>query len=417
MPQQWPPGRFQFLPSYDLTMRILIIHNRYQHSGGEDTVLRAETDLLRSRGHEVEIVEENNDAIVQWTTAVKAAVSCVYSFASARTISEIVERNRPDVAHIHNFFPRLSPSVHLTCHRSGVPVVQTLHNYRLLCPGSTFFRNGKICEDCTHTLVPWPSVAHACYRDSRLASAAITNMVTIHRAAGTWTRAVSLFLAPSEFSRTRFIQGGLPAERIAVKPHFLSHDPGIGSGNGSYALFVGRLSQEKGLDTLLAAWQQLSRSVPLKIVGDGPLAPLVQQAASTLPSVEWLGLRRHDEVLRLMADASLLVIPSNCYETFGMVAIEAFAVGLPVIASRLGALAELVSEGDTGRLFEAGSSAALAATVEWAFAQPDRLTLMRRKARTEFERKYTAESNYLQLMRIYETARLENRGVRREVWQ
>ncbi len=395
-------------------MRIVIIHNRYQQSGGEDHVLHAETALLRARGDEVETVEANNDAIVRWTAAAKAAFDCVYSFSSARSMGKLIDEFRPDVAHIHNFFPQLSPSVHYACRKAGVPVVQTLHNYRLLCPGATLFREGKVCEDCTRAMVPWPAVAHACYRDSRTASASVANMLAIHRAAGTWTRTVSRFITPTKFARNKFIEGGLPAERIAVKPNFLSQDPGMGNGNGNYALFAGRFSQEKGLDTLLAAWRQLKVRVPLKIVGDGPLAPMVQQAVATLPDVEWLGPRCHEEVLQLMADAAFQVIPNNSYETFGLVAMEAFAVGLPVFASRLGALAELVKDEETGKLFTAGSSEALAATVEWAIAHPDELRAMRRNARLEFESKYTADANYGQLMEVYESARAENRAKKSE---
>lgn len=395
-------------------MRIVMIHNRYQQSGGEDHVLRAETALLRARGHEVKTVEENNDAIVRWTAAAQAAFDCVYSFSSARNMDRLIDEFRPDIAHIHNFFPRLSPSVHYACRNAGIPVVQTLHNYRLLCPGATLFREGKVCEDCTKTMVPWPAVAHACYRNSRTASAAVANMLAIHRAAGTWTRTVSRFITPTEFARNKFVEGGLPAERIVVKSNFLSHDPGMGAGSGNYALFVGRFSQEKGLDTLLAAWQQLKVRVPLKIVGDGPLAPIVQQAVATLPDVEWLGPRNHEDVLRLMADAAFQVIPNNSYETFGLVAMEAFAVGLPVFASRLGALAELVRDGDTGKHFSAGSSEALAATVEWTIAHPEKMKAMRRNARLEFERSYTADANYPQLMRIYELACGDNRRKKRE---
>ncbi len=389
-------------------MRIVMIHNRYQQSGGEDHVFRAETALLRARGHEVEAVEENNDAIVRWTAASKAAFDCVYSFASARSMSKLIDDFRPDVAHIHNFFPRLSPSVHYACRQTGVPVVQTLHNYRLLCPGATLFREGKVCEDCTRAVVPWPAVAHACYRDSRTASAAVANMVSIHRALRTWDRAVARFITPSEFARSKFIENGFPAEKIVAKPNFLSDDPGMSAGSGKYALFVGRLSQEKGLDTLLAAWRQLPSTVPLKIAGDGPMMPVVKEAAASAPGVEWLGLRNHEDVLRLMTDAAFLIVPSNWYENQPIVVIEAFAVGLPVFASRLGGLAELVRDGETGKLFAAGSSEALAATVEWAIAHADELRAMRRNARLEFESRYTADANYSQLMRVYESARGDN---------
>ena len=202
-------------------------------------------------------------------------------------------------------------------------------------------------------------------------------------------------------------------------PHPLEHDAcctisAKGPSPLSSATLSCRHSQEKGLDTLLAAWRQLKVSVPLKIVGDGPLALMVQQAVAVLKDVEWLGPRIHEEVLRLMADAAFQVVPNNSYETFGMVAMEAFAVGLPVFASRLGALAELVSDGKTGKLLTAGSSEALAATVEWAIAHPDELRAMRRNARIEFESRYTADANYSQLMRIYESARAENRASKSE---
>jgi glycosyltransferase involved in cell wall biosynthesis len=386
-------------------MRILIIHNRYQQSGGEDGVVLAEVMLLRSKGHEVEVMEENNDSIVRWTDAVRTTIDCVYSISAAQDTRKRISQFRPDLAHIHNFFPRLSPSVHYACHHAGIPVVQTLHNYRLLCPGATLSRGGKVCEDCVGKAIPWPSIAHGCYRNSKLASTAVTTMLSIHRALGTWTRTVDCFIAPTEFARQKFIQGGVPADKIAVKRNFVSPDPGIGAGTGDYALFVGRLSEEKGIETLLAAWKRLSPDVRLKIVGDGPMAESVSQAAATIAGVEWLGSRSKVEVSRLMADAAFLVAPSICYETFGLVLIEALAAGLPVFTSRLGAMAELISDGQTGKLFTAGNSDELVSVVKWALSRPDQLKAMRRKARLEFEIKYTAEASYSQLVSIYEALR------------
>jgi glycosyltransferase involved in cell wall biosynthesis len=386
-------------------MRILVIHNQYQRSGGEDGVVRSEVALLRSKGHEVELMEENNDSIVRWTDAVRTSADCVYSIAAANVTRRCIGQFRPDLAHIHNFFPRLSPSVHYTCHAAGIPVVQTLHNYRLLCPGGTLSRDGKVCDECIGKAIAWPSVAHGCYRGSRVASAAVTNMLTIHRAIGTWTRTVDCFIAPTEFARQKFIQGGLPEDKLVVKPNFVSPDPGMGAGNGGYALFVGRLSDEKGIGTLLAAWRQLTTNLPLKIVGDGPMAAVVSHAAANIPGVQWLGSRSSIEVSRLMADAAFLVAPSICYETFGMVLIEAMAAGLPVFASRLGAMAELVSDQETGKLFSAGNANELAAAVQWAASQPDELKAMRQRARREFEDKYTANASYALLANIYDAAR------------
>jgi glycosyltransferase involved in cell wall biosynthesis len=385
-------------------MRILVVHNRYQQPGGEDVVVRAETALLRSKGLEVESFQEDNIDIASWSDAVMTTVSCVYSYSAARDVRKLIERFQPDLAHIHNFFPRVSPSVHYAFHEANIPIVQTLHNYRLLCPASTFLRDGKICEDCMEKSIPWPAVQHGCYRKDRFASAAMVNMLTIHRALRTWGRTVTRFIAPTQFARLKFIEGGLPEERIVVKPNFVIPDPGMGSGNGGYVLFVGRLSEEKGLSTLLAAWSQVIPQGRLKIVGDGPMAGVVKNASSTIRGIEWLGPRSREEVSALMADAAVLVFPSVWYETFGLTVIEALATGLPVVASRLGAMAELVSDGETGRLFNAGSSSELAATINSALSHPGLLKAMRIKARLEFERKYTAESNYSMLMDIYQSA-------------
>lgn len=396
-------------------MRILIVHNLYQQPGGEDVVVRAETALLRSKGHEVEGFQENNIDIASWSDAAMTTVSCVYSYSAARDVRTLIERFQPDLAHIHNFFPRVSPSVHYACHEAKIPIVQTLHNYRLLCPASTFLRDGKICEDCMDKSIPWPAVQHGCYRKDRFASAAMVNMLTIHRALRTWGRTVTRFIAPTQFARCKFIEGGLPEERIVVKPNFVIPDPGIGTGNGGYVLFVGRLTEEKGLSTLLTAWSQVLPHGRLKIVGDGPMSAVVERASSTIHGIEWLGARTREEVSALMANAALLVFPSIWYETFGLTIIEALATGLPVVASRLGAMAELVSDGQTGRLFTAGSSSELAGAINWALSHPEMLKAMRIKARHEFERKYTAESNYSILSDIYQSAlgaysNKENRG-------
>jgi glycosyltransferase involved in cell wall biosynthesis len=227
-------------------------------------------------------------------------------------------------------------------------------------------------------------------------------MLSIHRGLSTWNRAVSRFIAPTEFARSKFIEGGLCGERIAVKPNFVNPDPGVGRGGGGYALFVGRLSEEKGLETLLSAWREIRPKKTLKIAGDGPLAASVREAAASIPGIEWLGSRTRDEVSQLMADAAFLVAPSVSYETFGLVLVEALAAGLPVFTSRLGAMAEVVSDGETGRLFTPGSSAELAEGIAWAFSHPDELRAMRHKARREFEDKYSADSSYKILTGIYE---------------
>ena len=385
-------------------MKILVVHNRYRQSGGEDGVVRAETSLLARMGHDVEVWEESNDSIVGSLKEVKTALQCVYSFQHAREMRQIIHELRPDLVHIHNFFPRMSPSVHMTCRQMNVPVVQTLHNFRLICPAATFHAHDSICEDCLRKSMPWPAVVRGCYRNSRLASLAVANTLAFHRALGTWNRTVSQFIALSQFAQNKFIAGGIPEDKIVVKPNFVDLDPGIGTGQGGFALFVGRLVPEKGIETVLAAWSQLRDGPKLKIVGDGPLAQDVAQAAATNPSIEWLGACSREQVRDAMAQATILILPSTWYEAFPLVIAEAFAAGLPIIASRLGAMAELISDGHTGKLFAPGNAAELASTVEWVFLRPEHMQRMRISARAEYEQKYTAEANYTRLMSIYEAA-------------
>jgi len=385
-------------------MRILFIHNRYQQAGGEDHVVQAETSLLARSGHTIQLWEENNDSITGLVSSAKTALQSIYSFGNAHEMRARIKDFKPDIVHIHNFFPRLSPSVHIACRRAGIPVVQTLHNFRLLCPGATFHAAERLCEECLARAVPWPAVMHGCYRHSHLASMAVANMLAIHRILGTWNRLVSQFIALSRFARDKFIAGGFDPMKIAVKPNFIDFDPGPGSGTGNFALFVGRLAEEKGVETLLTAWGTLHNRPQLKIIGDGPLADDVAQAAVTNPNIRWLGARNRQHVRRAMARATVLILPSTWYEAFPLVIAEAFATGLPIIGSKLGSIEELISNGRTGMLFTPGDAASLLRAVEWAFAHPEEIRPMRAHARAEYEQKYTAEANYTQLMRVYEAA-------------
>ena len=381
-------------------MRILSVHNRYQIRGGEDESRQSEENLLREMGHQVEVYEEHNDRI-STMNPLHVASKTIWSQESHKITKRRLQQKTHDIIHVQNFFPLISPSVYYAAKEQGVPVVQTLRNYRLLCPNALFFRDGQVCEDCLGKFVPLPGVMHGCYRESRVASTAVASMITVHRTLRTWSDMVDVYIALTEFARQKFIEGGLPADKIVVKPNFVNPNPGIGSGSGGYALFVGRLSVEKGLDTLLAAWEQLKGQMPLKIVGDGPLAPQVESAVKRLPCVEWLGRRPMSEVHQLMGEASFLIFPSKWYETFGRVAVEAFAKGTPVIAANIGAIAELVDDGRTGLKFQPGNSVDLANKVEWALEHPQELAQMRIWARSEFEAKYTAKKNYSRLMEIY----------------
>ena len=381
-------------------MRILSVHNRYLIRGGEDESREAEENLLRQMGHQVDVYEEDNKTLAS-LTKVQALTRTIWSQSSYRKIREQLNQAQYDVVHIQNFFPIISPSAHYAAQAAGVPVIQTLRNYRLLCPNALFFRDNQVCEDCLGKKIPYPGVLHRCYRESLPASVGVTAMLTTHRLLKTWTRKVNVYIALTNFAREKYIQGGLPPEKIVVKPNFVSPDPGVGSGGGGYALYVGRLSVEKGLDTLLEAWEKLDGQLPLKIVGDGPLADEVKVAVQTLENVEWLGIKSMSEVHALMGDATVLIFPSKWYETFGRVAVEAFAKGTPVIGANIGAIAELIDPEHTGLHFQPANSEDLALKIRWLIDRPESLKRMRQEARFEFEKKYTAQSNYEILIKIY----------------
>ena len=268
---------------------------------------------------------------------------------------------------------------------------------------ATFFREGKVCEDCLGKS-PWQAVRHACYRQSRSASAALAAMISFHRWYGTWANLVDRYIALSEFSRAKFVEAGLPPEKIVVKPNFVLPDPGVGCGPREYAVFLGRLSEEKGLPTLLQAWTQVHRSHTLRIIGDGPLQNEIgsEISSASLSNVYLDGRLSRKESLVALQGAKILILPSTCYENFPMTIAEAYACGTPVIASRLGAMQEIVQDGRTGLHFTPGDAGDLAKKIEWAWAHPEEMREMGRNARAEYETKYTAERNYKILLGIYE---------------
>jgi glycosyltransferase involved in cell wall biosynthesis len=385
-------------------VKILMLHNRYQVTSGEEIVVQAEKSLLETKGHNVALMEVDNANISSAFEKAKAAINVIYSVSSKRQVTDKIKSFCPDIVHIHNFFPILSPSVYYACHEAQVPVIQTLHNYRLLCSIASFFRDGKVCEDCLSKPFPWPGIVHGCYRGSKVGTATVAAMQSVHSMMGTWQDKVSSYIALTDFARSKFIQGGLPADKIAVKPNFLTPDPGIGEGKGNYVLFVGRLWPEKGIDTLLTAWQQIGNRLPLKIVGDGPLAPQVAEAMQQIPGIEWLKQQPRAKVLSLMKNATVLVMPSIWYEGFPMSIAEAYAIGLPVITSNIGSMSALIDHGRTGLHFRPGDAEDLVTQIEWVLTHFAEMVQMRQSVRAEFETKYTAEKNYQILMNIYQQA-------------
>jgi glycosyltransferase involved in cell wall biosynthesis len=382
-------------------LRILLVHNRYLIPGGEETVLHQERSMLCAAGETVDLLEVGNEDTAGAAQKIKTALLVPYSPSGRRLMAARIAKFRPDVVHVHNFFPKLSPSIYDACRDARVPVVQTLHNYRLICANGLLFRNGKSCTDCVGHTVTLPAIVHGCYRGSRLGSAAVAAMIGIHRIRNTWAQRVDRFIALTDFARGLFAkEAQIPIDKITVKPN-AAPDPGTGKGSGGYALYVGRLSPEKGIQTLLDAARNHEMSIPLKIAGSGPLQPAVE-AAQSPGRIEYAGWQNPEGVRRLMLEARVLVLPSLWFEGLPMVLPEAFGAGLPIVASRIGALETLIEDGGNGVLAPPGNAAALAEAVR-RIAENDAFESdLRAHARRTYEAVYHPDANLRLLKQIYE---------------
>jgi glycosyltransferase involved in cell wall biosynthesis len=383
-------------------MNILVAHNFYKQPGGEDQCVSAEVAMLRKYGHQVTQYCLSNDSI-DAMGRMQLAARTTWSRPAFCELRQLFQTHRPQIAHFHNTFPLMSPSAYYAARAENVRVIQTLHNFRLCCVNALLFRDGEVCEDCLGKAVPWRGVVHKCYRNSYTASAGTAAMVAAHRVLGTWRNAVDVYIALSESSRRKLVAGGLPADKIVIKSNFAYPDPGPGEGEGGYAIYVGRLSAEKGIETLLAAWRQPGVP-PLKLVGDGPIAPAVREAMAHNTRIEWLRSVPQQTVYDLVGKAAFLILPSRCYENFPRVVIEAFAKSTPVIVSRLGAMAEIVEDGRSGVHFKPGDPLDLVEKVQRILADPLKLKRMRQAAREKFDQNFTADANHKVLMAIYERA-------------
>ena len=377
--------------------RVLSVHNAYRQAGGEDGVVADEMALLRSHGHEVFEMRRDNAEIDAMSRS-RLALQTLWSVRTHRQVLALIERCRPDVVHVHNTLPLISPSVYWACAQAGVPVVQTLHNFRIACPQAMFLREGRICESCIGR-TPLPALRHGCYRDSRLQTAVVASMVTLHRGLGTWRDKVSRYIALNEFCRAKFVQSGLPPERVMIKPNFANVGRDDDAGPRKGFLFAGRLAPEKGVAVLARAWEGNSE-LELEVAGVGPERALLEG----LPGVTMRGLLAQPELRQAMRGAVALVLPSLWYENFPRTLVESYGSGLPVIASRLGAMAELVEHGVTGLLFEPGDAEALRVALRWAHEHPRRMAEMGTNARARFDALYTADINYGRLLEIYRAA-------------
>jgi glycosyltransferase involved in cell wall biosynthesis len=391
-------------------MKVLLCHTFYRTAApsGEDAVFHNERALLESNGIDVLTYEKHNDDLADTAIAdkIRNGIECVWSRRSYLELRALLDHSKPDIAHFHNTFPQLSPSVYAACAESGVPVVQTLHNYRFICPNGLLLRDERPCEDCISGSL-FSSLRHRCYRNSLLATSALTANIAFNRLNGSFKNSVHRYIALTQFAKDRFIAGGLPAHRIRVKPNFLDDVPEVVT-KDDYAIFVGRLTQEKGVNTLIQAWTQLGGAIPLKVVGDGALRPQLEDSVRRLGlPIQFLGKQSKSEVLKLVGGAKLQVIPSEWYEGFPMVVLEAFASRTPVIASRIGSLAEIIQDKINGLHFTAGDSTNLATSIKLLWNDRELLKSLGNNGRATYDENYNPQSNFRHLMEIYREAQDE----------
>jgi len=390
-------------------MRILLVHNYYGSGApsGENMVVDAEEKLLTDEGNEVRRFSRHSDDVRRQGAygLIRASLSTPWNPFSARSLSEHVKKIKPDVVHVHNTFPMISPSIFHSI-GNGIAKVITLHNYRLLCPAAIPMRNGKVCTDCIDQRSVLPSLLHGCYRGSRLSTIPLAANVALHRKVGTWINKVDAFIALSQFQKDQMITGGFPNDKIYVKPNFYAGDPDWIpiSERENCVVFVGRLGAEKGVKTLMNAWRQWGDDAPLlRVIGDGPLRQYMESESKGL-NIEFKGQVQADIAQQYIAKARLVVLPSEWFEGFPMVLREAFAFGTPSVVSDLGPLPTIVQNGDNGVVFQAGNSHSLLTSLRETFFDTEALSRMSVSARQAFESLYTEKKNYQQLIDIYERA-------------
>jgi glycosyltransferase involved in cell wall biosynthesis len=385
-------------------LRIILCHNYFRERGGEDQVFEDELELLTSHGHEVTTFIKHNDDLEGAAQTLKVALTTPWNRSAAHELADLVREADAEVVHFHNWLPQISPAAFYGARKAGAAVVLTLHNYRWICPKGILFRDGNICEDCVGKTWPLPAVRHGCYHESRAGSAAVATTLGLHNLMNTTDRAVDAYIALGEFARNKLTAAALPSDRVHLKPNFLTSDPGQGSGEGGFAMYLGRLSPEKKIDTLLEAWGRLGGTVPLKIFGGGPLADLVEDAAAKDPSIEYMGFVPNEEVIRQLGEARALVFTSGTYEGLPKTIVESYAKGTPVIAFKFGSMEDLVEDGQTGWHVKPGDTSDLARVVDEVFSMPGNLESMRGSIRQRYLDSYTPDANHARLIEIYERA-------------
>lgn len=374
--------------------KVLLVHNRYQQQGGEDSVVDEEMKLLETNGHHVKLYTRNNTDIDR-SDRILLFLNAIWSKRTIRDLEQLISVEKPDFIHVHNTFPLISPSVYWVAKKHNIPTIQTIHNFRLSCIQAMYIRNMKVCEDCLNK-GPWRGVIRKCYRGSILASVVSAAVLQFHRIIGTYHNKIDVYIALNEFCKHKLVEMGLPREKIKIKPNFVILQHKKRQTRDGNPLYVGRLSEEKGISVLVNAIKSIPDQV-FDIVGDGPQKEILRG----LSNVRLLGKLDQAGVYKLMQKTPFLIMPSVWYENMPRTLVESYGNATPIIASHIGALGELITHMRTGLLFECGSVDDLINSISWALQNPDEMNKMGLEAHTDFMMKYTDKVNYRLLMEIY----------------
>lgn len=381
-------------------MKILVIHNHYIERGGEDEVVNAETKLLEEHGHKVILYEKSNKHIEKLSFFRKLFFvfsELFFSKTVYKELKEIINTEKPDIAHVHNIFFSITPSAYLALKEENIPIVQSLHNYRFFCLRGALFHKGSVCEKCKGRPL-YHSVIKKCWRNSYTLSFLLASILCRWRSV--LKNNVDSYIASSEFSMNKLNELGLKRKKIYLKTNFLAVEPQCNSQDNDYALFIGRLVDYKGIETLMKAFE-INPSFNLKIIGDGPLREKVNNFASLHSNVEFLSNVERVTVLKMLKNSSFIIFPSKCYENMPMVIIESFALSKPVLASNLGAIKEMVVNGSSGILFEPGNAQDLASKISYLFSHKRERDAMGAGANKIYRILFDREKNYHNLISIY----------------
>lgn len=377
--------------------KILFVHNSYQHKGGEDSVVDDEINLLRGNGHDVFEYRISNDKIKSMSK-LDLLKTTIWSSHSIHDIKKILDKFSPDICHIHNTFPLISPSIYWGLDKKNIPIVQTLHNFRLACPQAMFLREGKICESCLGK-IPLQGIVHGCYRDSIAQTAVLSSMLVTHRILGTWKNKVTSYIALNEFCKEKFVSAGIPSEKIKIKPNFVIKTNQEQHDREDYFLYIGRLSKEKGISTLLEAFKNLPNK-KLLVAGDGPEKSILMGHEN----INCIGHVGKEHIIELLLKAKAIIIPSIWYENFPKIVVEAMAYGAPIIASNIGSLATIIEDNFNGLLFDPNNAESLIKKIDFMDGNKNARLKIGENALDTYEKLYSKQKNYSMLIDIYSDA-------------